>query len=69
MSLARIRSTLTFMNSPGVTFFLSVWAASIFSAKVNIVTSEIIYQPYPLYPLPLDKGKGNQLFERGFASL
>jgi len=27
---------------------------------------EIIYQPYPLYPLPLSKGKGKKLKKRGF---
>ena len=37
ISLARIRSTLTLINSPGVTIFLSVCAANIFSIKVNTV--------------------------------
>ena len=26
---------------------------------------EIVYQPYPLYPLPLDKGKGKIIFLEG----
>jgi len=28
-----------------------------------------VVQPYPLYPLPLDKGKGKGLYKRGFAPL
>jgi len=29
------------------------------------VLFEIVYQPYPLYPLPLDKGKGKIIFLEG----
>jgi hypothetical protein len=29
----------------------------------------LLYNPIPLYPLPLDKGKGNFLIKRGFTSL
>jgi len=29
----------------------------------------IFLEPYPLYPLPLNKGKGKMYYKRGFASL
>jgi len=39
------------------------------SYSVIKVELEVVYQPYPLYPLPLDKGKGSILKKRGFAPL